>query len=397
MKFNTIISLVGVLAWICNSACTQQKDELAHDHSPEHQHTPDHLHGENEEDHNHENEGQETHNEIVLSPDIAERFGIQTDTINPSEFNQVIKVTGQIVDNPASTSIVSAPTSGIVKLSSGIVAGTTVTNGMTIATISGGQISGGDRNKTDKATLDAAKRELDRVTPLYKEGIVSQKNYNAALQAYELAKTQYSPAAASGVAKAVQSGTIAEILANNGQYVEAGSPIALITSNKRLTLRADVPDRYINAVPLIQSANIVLPYSNEVIDISELKGNRVSASQQTSRIDRGYIPIYFSFDNNGMALSNTLVDVYLKGAPRQGVISVPKEAIIEQQGANFVFIQIDEEGYEKIPVTLGVSDGERVEIKSGLQGGENVVTSGAIGVKLAETSGVVPEGHSHSH
>ena len=36
-------------------------------------------------------------------------------------------------------------------------------------------------------------------------------------------------------------------------------------------------------------------------------------------------------------------------------------------------------------------------IASGLKGGERVVTRGVTAVRLAETSGVVPEGHSHNH
>ncbi len=36
-----------------------------------------------------------------------------------------------------------------------------------------------------------------------------------------------------------------------------------------------------------------------------------------------------------------------------------------------------------------------IEIKSGLKPGDEVVTEGTTFVRLAETSGVVPEGHKH--
>ena len=41
------------------------------------------------------------------------------------------------------------------------------------------------------------------------------------------------------------------------------------------------------------------------------------------------------------------------------------------------------------------TDGKRIEITSGLAKGEEVVTEGAVYVKLAGNSGVVPEGHHH--
>jgi multidrug efflux pump subunit AcrA (membrane-fusion protein) len=71
--------------------------------------------------------------------------------------------------------------------------------------------------------------------------------------------------------------------------------------------------------------------------------------------------------------------------------------LTEQQGVYFVYEKIDEEGYRKLPVTIGESDGKRVVIKSGLKGGEAIVTEGAMTVRLAESSGVAIEGHNHNH
>lgn len=385
------------------------RDELKHDHSKHAHHDDGHDHGEeghshDEDEHDH---GEEVHhrddgnekkgaNEIVLHPAQAEKFGVEVNTIEPGQFNEVIRTTGQIVDNPSSVSVVSAPSAGIVKFTTGMEAGRQVSAGTTVATITASGISGGDRNAADKANLQAAKRELDRITPLYKEGIVSAKDYNAALQAYEQAQSQYSPTAASGAAKAVAAGSISQLLVANGQYVEAGTPIATIGDNRQLTLRADVPDKYINEIPLIQSARIVVPSTGQTFDLADLGGKRISGNP-SSRVSPGYIPVFFTFKAAGSALPSTLADVYLIGSVRTGVISVPKTAVTEQQGHYFVYVKLDDECYEKIPVTLGLSDGNRIEVLSGLKGGECVVTKGASAVRLAETSSVVPEGHSHSH
>lgn len=401
----------AALAIICGCGSHDDgRDELKHHHEHAHHHDEeDHKHGEeahhhDEEAHDHNEdahghgEGTEKNgnNEIVLHPAQAEKFGVEVDTVKPGQFNEVIRTTGQIVDNPSSLSVVSAPSAGIVKFAAGMEAGRQVSAGTTVATITASAISGGDRNAADKANLQAAKRELDRITPLYKEGIVSAKDYNAALQAYEQAQTQYSPAAASGAAKAVAAGSISQLLVANGQYVEAGTPIATIGDNRQLTLRADVPDKYINEIPLIQSARMVVPSTGQTFDLADLGGKRISGNP-SSRVSPGYIPVFFTFKAAGNALPSTLADVYLIGAVRSGVISVPKTAVTEQQGHYFVYVKLDEECYEKIPVTLGLSDGERIEVISGLKGGECVVTKGASAVRLAETSSVVPEGHSHSH
>lgn len=376
------------------SACSHDDhdhdhDHEGHDHATEEVHDHDHDHG--DADHH------EDSDEIKLKPETAARFGLATETVQPGAFAQVIKVTGQIVDSPGSTSVVTAPTSGIVRFASSMQPGAKVANGSVVANISASNISGGDRNAADQAALDAAKRELDRLTPLYEERIVSERDYNAAREAYERAKAQYSPAAAAGVARAVSAGVISDLLVSNGQYVEAGTPIATVSANQRLTLRADVPDRYQASVPLLTGARVRLPFSDEVVDIAALNGRRVSGGDASMRVERGYIPVYFAFDNGGRTLPQTLVEVYLTGAPRAGVLSVPVGAVYEQQGARFVYEQLDDECYRKLPVTTGASDGVRVEILSGLTGGECVVTEGVTAVRLAETSAVAPEGHSHNH
>ena len=361
-------------------------DELKHDHS-HHSHADNH-HDEDSEDH--------AHGEIVLHPSQADKFGVETDTIFPGVFSEVLRVTGQILDNPSSTSVVSAPTAGVVKFVNGMVTGQQVSAGSPIASITASGVSGGDRNVADKAALQAAKRELDRLTPLYKEKIVSAKDYNTALQAYEQAKALYSPAAATGTAKALTSGAVTNLLVSNGEYVEAGTVIATIGDNRQLTLRADVPDRYLSRIPMIRDARIVVSSTGQIIDLSESGGKRITGTP-SSRVSAGYIPVFFGFNSSVDALPSTLADVYLIGTPRKDVVSVPIAAITEQQGNHFVYTRLDEDCYEKIPVTLGQSDGKRIEVIAGLKGGECVVVKGASAIRLAETSSVTPEGHSHQH
>ena len=54
------------------------------------------------------------------------------------------------------------------------------------------------------------------------------------------------------------------------------------------------------------------------------------------------------------------------------------------------------EGYKKQEVTLGASNGKKVQILTGLKAGDRVVTKGAYQVKLASASNAIPA-HSHEH
>jgi multidrug efflux pump subunit AcrA (membrane-fusion protein) len=106
--------------------------------------------------------------------------------------------------------------------------------------------------------------------------------------------------------------------------------------------------------------------------------------------------VTFEFDNRGDMVPGAFVEVFLLSGERQGVISLPESALTEEQGLYFVYLKLDDECYKKQEVQLGTSNGERVEILSGLKDGDTVVTRGAIHVKLAAASNAIPA-HSHNH
>lgn len=378
IKNLTIQTLFISLCCLAALGCAKEKDELAHHH------------------HGPEGEGG-MHEEIVLSPAMAERFGVTADTVSAGEFYEVVETAGKVETSASGTSIVAAPVAGTVHFVRGISQGSKVGAGATVATVSPSKVAGGDPNKAARAAVDAASREVERLRPLHESGIVSTRDWNAALAALDQAKAAYSAGAASGRATSSISGTVTALNAAEGSYVNAGDPIATVSSQQDLVLRADVPERYFNLISSLKSAKVKLPYTDSAIDLADLGGKRITAPAGAVATAPGYVPVYFSFRNDGTVLSGGFARVYLQGSPREGVITLPMEAISEQQGNFYVYQRLDEECYRKLAVTTGARDGELVEITSGVTTGMAVVTSGTAAVRLAETSTVAPEGHSHNH
>lgn len=373
------LSLWAALIIFSGCANSAKDDGLGHNHA----HGHNHVSGNSDE--------------ITLKPEGADKFGVYTQMVKPGEFNEIIKVSGQIMPATDAQHVISAPSSGIVTFANGITEGQKVHAGAVIANISSKNISGGDPNEAAKIALDAAKRELDRVTPLHADGIVSTKEHNAIKQTYEQAKAAYSGNKSGSYATALSDGTIVQLHIRQGEYVNAGQAIATVSSNEKLTLRADLPEKYYNSLASISSANFRTSYSDSVISLSDVNGRLITPTKTATNAQAGYIPVYFSFDNNGKAIPGAFAEIYLIGATRQNVISLPTDAITEQQGKHYVYVKLDDECYEKRLVTLGNSDGKEVEIKSGLTRKDEVVSRGAIIIKLAEASGAIPEGHSHNH
>lgn len=396
-----IYSLIVLLAVsLYFSACkTNTSNELSHHHEHshhDHSHNHNHDHNDNDEDAHTESEEHED-GEITLSPSMAERFGVTTEIVKSAPFADAVKVTGEVLASTSDVAVIVATKSGVINFNNGISLGSKVDKGSFIASVNASDLSGGDQSEAAKARLDAAKREYERIKPLYDERLVTAAEYNNALQVYEEANASYSASASSGRVYSPISGIITSIDVYNGQFIETGTPIATVSSSTNLTLRVDMPQKYNNRINSFNDASVIVPYSGELIILSNIGGKRISPSGiQVSTIP-GYIPLYFSMHNDGRLLSGSLVDVFMLSGSLSDVISVPLSALSEQQGQFYVFVRLDDECYKKILVKTGRNNGERIEIISGLSNGDNVVVTGTTTVRIAESSGNIPEGHTHNH
>ena len=369
-----------------------------HDHDHEdHDHDPaGHEHGE----HGHEEKGHEGHDHsglIEMTDQTAERFGVATERIDPSDFSEVTVVSGRIEAKASDEGVATATRNGILTLAHDINVGVHVRAGATIGSISASNVQGGDPSVQAIAARDAAKRELDRLRPLHDDGIVSTEEYNSALRTYEEAEAAVKTSRqGSASVTSPKGGVITQLLAKTGEYVEIGQRIAVVSGNTSLTLRADVPEKYISRLARVATANFRPASSEETFSLEDLNGKMIS-NAGSSVSENGYIPVYFSFSNNGAVAPGAFAEVFLKSGLRHDVLSVPKEAIVEINGNKCVYVAHGEGHFIKHTVTLGASDGKRVEILSGLTPGEDVVVKGAQAVRMAETSATAVPGHTHNH
>lgn len=409
---NRVADALAGVALVCLAGCGgghehHDHGEEGHDHEEEiaqgHEHSEDdghdheaagiHFEGDGH-DHGHEGEDKTL---IELPKEQGEKFGVVSTKIAGAPFAEVLKVSGQLTGSPSDQGTVTARSAGIVTLARGIAEGSHVNRGQTVATVSGRGMAGGDSNEAAQVALKAAKRELDRLTPLHDDGIVTTEEFNAAQERYDAARIAASGTSKAGsAASAPVSGSITALLVQSGQFVEAGQPIAEVSGSNSVALRADVPESRYGFLTQIAGAKFRPSYSDDVIDIKELNGRRTSGASTVAQ--GGVLPVWFALQNHdGRAVNGAYCDVYLLGKERQGVLSVPVEAISEQQGRHFVYTLVKEGHYKKMPVELGTSDGQRVEILSGLPSGSEVVVKGTTFVRLAETSKIAPPGHSHNH
>ena len=358
------------------------------------------------EGHGHEAEGEakEAHaahaDEIVLTPEKAQAAGVQVEEVQPAAFRSVSPTSGQVLAAQGDEATVVAAVSGVVNFTRSLIEGTQVSAGMALLTVSSQHIQEGDPVKRARIAYETAKSEYERAAKLVDKQIVSQKDFNQLKENYENARIAYEALSPSkdGKGVAVKSpigGYVKSCLVKEGDYVTVGQPLLTVTQTRRLQLKAEVSERYYAGLKSIVSANFTTTYDDKVYRLDDLKGRLLSYGKSSGDASY-YIPVTFEFDNRGDVIPGSFVEVYLLSEERQGVIGLPVSAITEEQGLNFVYLQVDAECYKKQEVKLGMNDGCRVEVLSGLKGGEKVVTVGAMHVKLAAAGNTIP-GHTHNH
>lgn len=419
LSFYTCLAALFLL-----SACGSHGDShsTTHDHEG-HSHTAESHEGHRHEGHNHEADAHEGHNheghshetdahqghdhegtghsdEIILSPEKAQAVGVVVEIIAPTTFHRVIRTNGQVMAAQGDECTIVATTSGVVNFNRQLTEGMSINKGESLLVISAGHLTDGDPMEKAKVNFETAQKEYERMKRLVADRIVSAKEFEQAQQAYENARIAYEATAAhhsEGGQRVVtpMAGAITQLQVKAGEYVTMGQPLATISQNRKLYLRADVAENHYASLRTIHSANFRTAASRHTYTLDELNGRLISFGKaQGSR--GNYLPITFEMEHRGDIIPGSYAEIWLLSSPIEHAIVLPKTALTEEQGSFFVYLQVDEEGYKKQLVEVDGDNGTHVRIVRGIHAGERVVTQGANQVRLAATSNAIPA-HSHEH
>jgi len=342
--------------------------------------------------------------EIVYLKEQAWKIEFANVKVVKKPFTEIIKTTGQILPAQGDEVIITAKNNGIITFgNSKKLVGSAVNSGEVLFTITGGGLTESNINneyKVAKANYEKNKADYERAKELIKEKIIAQKSFLEIQLHYKNAQSNFNIIAKnySVNGKKVASpitGFIKNLLVSEGQYVKTGQPIASVSQNKKLILKAEVPQKHYAKLNSITSANFKTAYDNVVYNTDSLNGKFISYGKSAN--DHSYyIPVHFEIDNKGDIISGSFIEVFLKTTVIKDVLTIPYSALMEEQGSYYVYVQTSGEGFQKRELKLGSNNGISVQILSGIKENERVVTKGAYQIKLATMSGKMPA-HGHEH
>ncbi len=344
-------------------------------------------------------------NAVQFTKEQSWKIGFATEEVRKALFGETIRTVAQIEPSQSDEKVVVAKAGGLVLFTGReITPGTVVRTGQPLFTMEGGGLAD---NNTDVRYAEAiaeynrAKAEYERKSGLAKERIVTESELLTAQAAFQNAEAVYAnlrKSLSSGGSQVVQSpmnGFVKQLFVRNGEFAEAGQALLVVSQNRDLLIRAELQPRYYTVLGSIATATIKVMHSDLTYTLEELNGKIVTYGRSAD-LTNPLIPVVFQVQNNAGLLPGSFVEMFIKLQDGSEAITVPNEALIEEMGTYFLYVQVTPESFEKRAVLIGKSDGLRTEITEGLSVGERVVSKGAIMVKLSQSTGQL-DAHGHGH
>lgn len=263
-----------------------------------------------------------------------------------------------------------------------------------------------------KSALEQAKAAYERVRALHEQQAKSQRevqeaelHYRSAQAAFDAATTLQQTYRTTGAAfkdgsirieiRAPFDGVLERVTTKLGQRLNPDDELFTILDPKSALIQARVPESRLarikpelGAVFQIVSEGETLLFTNSLRFVA--MGRELDPATRTALLTYAYT------DNNDsvtIGASGTLLVATGRSAE---ALSIPASAIVEEEGVPVLFVQVSGETFQKRDVVLGIRDGDRIEVKSGINAGERVVTDGAYAILLSTKSGTIPA-HGHAH
>jgi RND family efflux transporter MFP subunit len=250
-----------------------------------------------------------------------------------------------------------------------------------------------------------AQKEYERAQRLYEakavpkrrleEAEIGLESAKAAFEPLDRAVQEVKPGSPGGrvVVRAPFGGTVVELFAANGKAIDGGQPILRLINTSTVWLKASVPATEIGSLGNLDKASFTIPGIEGEMKPSRLVTVNDMVDQKTRTV-----PVIFEVANNAGKLKvGMFADVSLKTGRAENALTVPAEALIEDEGRYFLVVLKGGESFERREVKTGTRGGV-VQVLSGLAKDERVVLRGGYYVKLASLTSRMSDPHaSHGH
>ncbi|QNK77200.1 efflux RND transporter periplasmic adaptor subunit [Winogradskyella sp. PAMC22761] len=270
--------------------------------------------------------------------------------------------------------------------------GQKVTKGQTLAKIDDGGLS--QQLAQLKIQAELAKTTYERQQRLWEQNIGSEIQYlqsKSTYQSQQEAVNQLYQQIAKTTVKAPFSGTIDDIITEQGSVVAAGqSPLMRIVNLDNMYIETEVPESYVSNVTKGKNVSVNIPVLGQTIETKiRQAGDFINPANRTFKIE-------VEIPNKDKAIKpNLSARLKINDYTSEEAILIPQSVVSENaEGEQYVYVVNDknEKGIgtaERIIIKTGKTQGDIIEILQGLSSGAEIIQEGARSVRDGQSVEVI--------
>jgi RND family efflux transporter MFP subunit len=259
--------------------------------------------------------------------------------------------------------------------------GQKVSKGQNLAKIDDGGLSNQLAQMETQAAL--AKTTFERQKNLWDKKIGSEIQYLQAKTNYEAqmkAVAQMKAQLAKTIVRAPFSGIIDEVITDKGQVVGPGQQLMRIVNLSDMYVSANIPESFIGKIKVgaivdVQVKSIGKTYLGRVRQV----GNYINPNNRNFSIEVA-VP-----NTDNILRPNQVAVLKIEDYKKPNAILVPESIVTENAAGEKILYTVDVASKEpkavKKTITIGLTSGSNVEVKSGLNKGETIIIEGARSVQ----------------
>ncbi len=305
----------------------------------------------------------------VQAPKQEYVVNVKVQTVTPVAMQDILVLPGE---TEASSDVRLAAERGGVVEWVGVTEGQHVQQGQQITRINLAALQAAlDRAK---ANLTLAEEQLRRRKDLYSRKVLSREELEQAENEEAVAKANLREAEVGynyGIATSPVRGVINKVYVDPGEYVGEGDPVADIVNVSVMRINFNVPEGDVRFLQEGQKAEVRVDTYPErrwtgTVDFVAWKADEATRTFQVRLV----------VDNpEGRIRPGMIARASFVRRSLQDALTVPLFSVQDKGGERIVFVEKDGHAHART-VQLGVIDGDRVQVLTGLEAGDRLIVAG---------------------
>lgn len=305
---------------------------------------------------------------------------ITTFTAKETIFNHFVELQGNV--NTKQNIVIYPEFSGVLSRVY-VKEGQKVSKGQILAKIDDGGLS--QQLSQLKIQTELAKTTFERQKRLWNQKIGSEIQYLQAKASYESqleATKQLEQQVGKTVVRAPFSGSIDDVITDQGSVVAPGqSMLFRIVNLNDMYIETDVPERYVSNIVKGKEVKVNFPVLGKNINAKVRQaGNFINPANRTFKVE-------VAIPSKNLAIKpNLTAKLKINDYTNNKAILIPQSIISENaEGQQYVYTITDKaENKAKVKrefIETGKTQGDHIEVLSGIENGEEIIDEGARSVK----------------